>query len=124
MIDELSEKCQRCGEFGEDRRTLYHSCFYDMGELDVPFLRKTEGSNPRPFFTLRVCKNCRSDWLTAIRQWFKSIAWKHDTLPCNSGIFVRRNGVDVEITQEEWDRENPGREAIKVKASLCGGDVP
>lgn len=31
------EPCERCGEVGEDRRTLWMACFYDMTELKVPF---------------------------------------------------------------------------------------
>lgn len=33
----MSEKCQRCGEEGEDRRTLFMECFYEMSELKIPF---------------------------------------------------------------------------------------
>lgn len=33
------EKCARCGEVGEDRRTLFMACFYEMSELKVPFER-------------------------------------------------------------------------------------
>jgi hypothetical protein len=29
-------------------------------------------------------------------------------------IFVRRNGQNVEISREEWDRLNPGREPVTV----------
>lgn len=35
--EETGEKCVRCGEVGEDRRTLWMACFYDMSELKVPF---------------------------------------------------------------------------------------
>ena len=31
-----------------------------------------------------------------------------------SGIFVRENGQTVEISREEWDRRNPGREPVVV----------
>ena len=31
------ETCVRCGEAGEDRRTLRMSCFYKMEELGIPF---------------------------------------------------------------------------------------
>ena len=31
------EKCVRCGDVGEDRRTLRMACFYAMDELNVPF---------------------------------------------------------------------------------------
>lgn len=160
VIENLGEKCQRCGEVGEDRRTLHHECFYQMKELSIPFtesevfsidrsnLKRTKKKihvtvrtydpilkklskprkntlytnviraqgvvSPRTQYTLRVCKDCRADWMSAIQNWFKSTAWAHDRLPCHSGIFVRRNGANVEITQEEWDRENPGREAVKA----------
>ena len=98
----MSEKCQRCGEKGEDRRTLWMACFYEMGELELPFeqvavegrfMKQTgeeiwhfgphemkvpqfEAVNPEQephkykFFTLRVCKKCRADWMQAIKKWF------------------------------------------------------
>ena len=36
----MSEKCDRCGCVGEDRRTLWHACFYAMEELKIPFEEK------------------------------------------------------------------------------------
>lgn len=33
-----------------------------------------------------------------------------------SGIFIRRNGQTVEISQEEWDRAFPGQEPVRVTA--------
>ena len=34
-------KCQRCGADGDgDLRTLWHSCFYEMDELKLPFQRE------------------------------------------------------------------------------------
>ena len=32
--------------------------------------------------------------------------------PASSGIFVRENGQTKEITREEWDARNPGREPV------------
>lgn len=62
------EKCQRCGQKERDRRTLYMACFYQMGELRVPFKSiDRDGTN---FYTLRVCKACRSEWMGAIESWF------------------------------------------------------
>ena len=62
-------------------------------------------------YTMRVCKQCRGDWMQAIKIWF------HNPPPmnresCGSGIFVRREGRSVEITREEWDSLNPGREPV------------
>lgn len=148
MSEETGEKCQKCGEVGEDRRTLWMSCFYSMHELPVPFkqiaihgenlqlksskkkllftggpivdtfeFEKPSGKDlhTTTFYTLRVCKDCRADWMDAIKNWFQGKSWTHDQLPCNSGIFVRRNGATVEITEEEWYRDNPDREPVRAR---------
>lgn len=104
------EKCQRCGEVDEDRRTLSMACFYDMSELNIPF--KQEEIDGVGFYTLRVCKNCRGSWMGSIQKWFDNPDVVHKP---GSGIFVRRNGATVEITEEEWYRENPDREPCRVK---------
>ena len=89
------EKCDRCGILGHDRRTLWMACFYEMSELGVPFekvgihgcvmaidARFQSGRRPdsdelekatgRTFYTLRVCKGCRSEWMGAIKTWFRA----------------------------------------------------
>lgn len=128
------EKCVKCGEVGEDRRTLWHSCFYAMDELGLPFEQvcvkgetfSYQGQKPihiaagmppvnvssfeeTPsgkvdcvFFTLRVCKGCRSDWLEAIKKWFAATPERLDKV--SSGIWIRENGVSKQITEEEWHR--------------------
>jgi hypothetical protein len=112
----MSEKCIRCGEDGDDRRTLWHACFYEMSEFAVPFeravlfhadmadltparepfrakdkhghpigpdggivlapgaVRSSGELIPHTFYTLRVCKDCRADWLCAIEAWSNSAA--------------------------------------------------
>jgi len=97
------EKCQCCGEEGNDRRTLWMACFFQMEELSIPFEqveitgvpRKQIGSeieslsgmdfkvpvfeqsehNEEPrkfrFYTLRVCKDCRANWMGVIQDWFQ-----------------------------------------------------
>ena len=134
----MSEQCIRCGEEGEDRRTLWHSCLYSMTELNVPFeqvkvvghqhefvetrelwfgdQRKDQGFPPirqevyreepsakieRTFFNLRVCKQCRSDWMGAIEHWFNNIEPRRRV---GTGIFVRKNGATVEVTYAEWEK--------------------
>ena len=64
------------------------------------------------FFTLRVCKDCRADWMGAIKAWFET---KPVQESCGSGIFVRRNGATVEISEEEWKAQNPDREPVRLK---------
>lgn len=130
-------KCQRCGVDGEgDLRTLWHSCFYEMGELKLPFHKtvmfdaevkdlavtkdsasidvggrkinlapprvKCDGElTPQQFYCLRVCKDCRADWLHAIQKWFSMQPEREEI---GSGIYVRDFGASKEITREEWDR--------------------
>jgi len=145
--EEHGEKCQRCGEVGEDRRTLWMACFYEMQELGLPFERKSlleadpvhlklhkpaptlplgngvsinigsgEVTTDQPlgvrgFYTLRVCKDCRSTWMSAIQRWFNEPQrWPE----VDSGIFVRRNGANVEITEEEWKRMHTDRTPIRA----------
>lgn len=95
------EECARCKEAGDDRRTLWMACFYQMQEIGVPFgqiavrgkaqeylgeemisdtlrIRVPRYADPPKgapehqyqFYTLRVCKRCRADWMGAIKQWF------------------------------------------------------
>lgn len=138
------ETCQRCGDEGEDLRTLWMACFYAMRELGLPFEEvavdgrlvnkigadkhqlfeggpsietplwsKPKGKKDlRQFYTLRVCKDCRADWMSSIKSWFVNVPKREG---CGSGIFVRKNGAVVEITEEEWYKDNPGREPIRMK---------
>ncbi len=96
-------KCQRCGEEGEDRRTLWMACLYDMAELGVPFAKITikEGNIDKPFYTLYVCKRCRGEWMTAIRAWFDS---KPEPSDANADIPVRVLGSTKMMTREEWEK--------------------
>lgn len=72
----MTEICQRCNEEDEDRRTLWMGCFYDMSELEIPFneirIPHPTYGHSLPFFTLLVCKNCRSDWMNSIKEWFNN----------------------------------------------------
>lgn len=129
----MTERCQRCGGHGEDRRTLWLACFYALEETGLPLeqvqivggvadkigehtiIESTGGipavkapdfGEPGPsgkhrFYRLRICKNCRADFMAALRAWFKE---RHARESCGSGIFVRRDGATVEVTEEEWLR--------------------
>ena len=134
------DKCQRCGNKDEDLRILWMACFYEMNELSIPFdmvefageVRAWECRKPGPFpntyvpqffkhgtvtqqqfYRLLVCKDCRADWMAAIKLWFNER--RTPKRGCGSGIFVRENGTNVEISREEWYRRNPGREPVVFK---------
>ena len=66
----MLEKCQRCSGMGEDRRTLEMRCSANMGELGLPFAKAYFPPPTKPVYMLRVCKQCRADWLQAIKDWF------------------------------------------------------
>lgn len=96
------EKCQRCGKIDYDRRNLNMACFYEMDELKIPFshvrisgkrqhqvgeaharclgynvpvfetAEQSEVEHRWDFYELRVCKDCRGDWLDAIRNWWNT----------------------------------------------------
>ena len=79
---------------------------------------------PHKLYTLRVCKRCRAEWLNSIRTWFFSAPEGEDSdatdevekkVSVGSGIFVRRNGSMVEITDEEWYELNPYQEPVRWK---------
>ena len=111
----MTEQCQRCKEEGEDRRTLWMACFYDMDELEIPFTHENlryEDNRLHPMFTLRVCKNCRADWMRIIQYWWNTITPKTES--CGSGIFVRDFGSNKEITLEEY-RAKYGNDAEPVR---------
>lgn len=109
------ETCQRCKETDEDRRTLWMACFYEMNELGIPFeqIGLSHLGSLRHFYTLRVCKTCRADWMQAIQQWFNTPIQPEQS--CGSGIYIRCNGVNVEITREEWDSMANGIEPTIFK---------
>jgi len=99
------EKCQRCGDDEDDLRTLWHACLYAMNEMDLPFKEQllmlhVDASNiTNNFYTLRVCKKCRSDWMIAIKNWFENPIPQEEK---GTGIYIREFGAVKEVTQEEF----------------------
>lgn len=120
------------------------ACLYEMNETNIPFkevqysvteffekkgedaqacngfpFRQKVWNEPekvggqRGFYTLTVCKACRGSWIGAIQEWFNEP--KKERVKVGSGIFVRENGTSVEITEEEWNRRNPGREPVRYR---------
>ena len=65
---------------------------------------------PTKFYTLRICKHCRADWMQSMVQWFRAPVTRSepDEWRC---VPVRENGVTVYITEAEWHnrRANVGK---------------
>jgi len=131
MLFENPDLCQRCGVEDPDCRTLWHAAMYQLDESKkVPYVPVQVRGTVHPqdgfellpllkhkvpkfaetptspdwknnFFLLRVCKTCRADWIVALQTWFVNERTPRVTV--GTGIFVRENGVNVEITQEEWE---------------------
>jgi len=139
--------CQRCKEEGTDRRTLWMACFYDMSEMDVPFKdAQIKGKfmaqsgirvnmfgqvvqdfkddpnaeeQQRHFYTLRVCKTCRADWMKHIEDWFKFIDLQEEGV---AGAYIRDKGGMRLMTQEEIDeRESQGLPVYRWPTTVTGG---
>ena len=108
------EYCRKCETEEDDLRTLWMSCFYEMNELALPFAKVQNPLStnlPREFYTLRVCKNCRSEWMESIQAWWILPTTRES---CGSGIFIRRFGANVEVTDEEFRQSYPGIEPVRV----------
>ncbi len=114
----MTERCDRCKEVDDDRRHLLMSCGYAMDEIDVPFDKKSlvDGEQlqryEHKFFSLTVCKSCRSDWMHAIEDWFNNYVEKPS---CGSGIFIRDFGANREITDEQWNMLRPDVEPVRCR---------
>ena len=113
----MNEQCQRCLEIDEDRRTLMMACFYEMDELMLPFKHQYISSHIQSdghkFYTLRVCKRCRADWMLAISAWFEENL--EPPKSPGSGIFIRVLGDTREVTEEQWEQMNPGVTPVRFK---------
>lgn len=122
----MTKACQKCKEEGDDLRTLWMSCFYNMNELNIPFTKEIiiEGgihdAHPNThhnFFTLRVCKDCRADWMAMIRAWWNMPPWRHQVSP-GTGIFIRDLGTNIEITEEEFYKRQKEKDALKNEKDI------
>jgi len=51
--------------------------------------------------------------MVAVKNWFFNPAPQEESP--GTGIFVRNLGSTVEISDEEWQRDNPGREAVRFR---------
>lgn len=105
-----------CKSYGSDGTTTEQS-----GEYQQSVYRTEAELHREQFFTLRVCKRCRSEWMRAISYWFHSEPQGEDhdadepPPSIGSGIYIRENGCIKEITREEWDARNPNCPPITMQ---------
>ncbi len=115
----MDDTCQRCNQLTEDIRIIEMSCGYAMNELPIPLgienVLDSHGS-----FTLRVCKDCRAQWMESLVEWFKHPK-KYER--CGSGIWVRRYGANIEITEEEFKSKHPCIEPTRGVMTEEGSEI-
>lgn len=74
-----------------------------MEELNIPFTKLEAIFQDAPdSYALTVCKNCRADWMQAIKTWFESPPAKKPS--CGSRVWVRILGQMVEVSLDEFDK--------------------
>jgi hypothetical protein len=118
-----SDECQLCEAYGNDKRSLYIKCFYDVSEAvpEMISLQDVEEINiaMSNFFYLRICKSCRGSLLGHLREWaasrrtLRGIPKDHDGgvepeyEDCDEegnprNIPYRKDGRTIMISEEEW----------------------
>lgn len=133
QIREAGDSCQRCGAGPLDLRTLWMAGMMAMDDGDLPVDRVavlgTYCGSPEPlpggvtgmplwqvtdhekryheFYTLRVCKDCRSAWYNAIDAWFKdeTVDEDDDTPQSNGQNFslkFRQLIIDRSLSFDGW----------------------
>jgi hypothetical protein len=78
--------------------------------IDIPGMGKTVLRDV-PMYTLRVCKDCRADWMSAIQGWWKERPERKST---GTGVFIRENGATRELTEAEIAERFPHGNYVKV----------
>lgn len=117
--DSDSDLCMCCHAYGEDKRSLWVDCFYEVREV-VPEAIEINGVEPKPErhqggYYLRICKACRGRLLTMLGEWWRTGVDRRDIPKDHDGhdefepdpernIPVRVNGAIVMLTREEWDQ--------------------
>jgi len=133
------DTCQLCHATGEDKRTvqIMTSCFYEMREAVPQFLSLRQAPVEkalRPFYYLRICKNCRSHMLAALKTWAREcisrrdIPKDHDGRPIDydleRNIPIREMGAIKMLTREEWDAREAAAGAMRLASRTSNPGRP
>jgi hypothetical protein len=70
---------------------------------------------PQQQYTVRVCKDCRADWMMFQEMWWNT-RFSGKSEGTGTGVFVRKHGTNVELTPEEVEqwKEERGTEPVRV----------
>lgn len=111
-----TDLCMICHAHGEDKRSLFISCFYNVQEV-VPEALDIQDAGIENFkigFYLRICKTCRGELLRLLGVWRanriteRGIPLDHDggRMDDYEGnmVPVRVNGAIIHMTEEEYAR--------------------
>ena len=112
------DECQLCGAHGDDKRSLFISCFYAVQEAvpEAIDLAAVNNLKDRGYY-LRICKSCRGRLLGHLRQWrqeciaLRELPKDHDgyvdddyvVRDPRADIPVRTDGVVTHMTPEQWE---------------------
>ena len=61
--------CQVCDTKGDDRRTLFITCLYNLKEASPKFIDLFDTPQRPKGYALRICKGCRAILLAHLHEW-------------------------------------------------------
>ena len=103
--------CMGCNAHGSDKRGLFLDCFYDIQEIIPESLDLFLHTTLRGHY-LHICKNCRTEFLTRLEEWWEECKERRGTSMDHDGnpeiyagealIPVRENGITKFIKPEDW----------------------
>lgn len=115
--------CMLCDAYGEDKRSLFISCFYEVSEvipeaIDLFGVEKFKGRG----YYLRICKNCRGDLLNKLGEWRNEMIARREVPKDHDGhneddepgqnIPIRINGRIImmsEVQFAEWKKRQAAK---------------
>lgn len=106
--------CMMCHAYGQDKRSLYISCFYAVYEVVPEAIDLSLTNRKEQGYYLRICKSCRSAFLKMMGDWrqnriaLRGVPKDHDGgieyVVSSKKIPVRINGETVLMDEEEYER--------------------
>jgi hypothetical protein len=105
--------CMLCNAYGDDKRSLFISCFYDIQEVIPEALNVSDVETVKDKgYYLRICKNCRGELLAKLSDWRNEMIARRDIPKDHDGhneemeegkdIPVRINGRTVYMTEVQF----------------------